>query len=257
MDYGKLSEQIESIEGARKIGLVGSPDEKYPLYLIKRGRGKKVLLSGVVHGDEPSGAFAILEFFQKHSREFEKEFEFTAFPCVSPWGFQHGTRRNAAGFNPNREFKEETESEQNRLIIPLLEKYLFTMDFHETCAEPPDHMEGEPEGENPDDFYLWEVCKDKSRRIGDKIVASVERAGLPVCKWPMIYGDRNNGGVIWYPEGAGTQAYADGTSFDNYLADRHTAQAFAVETGGNWPMGKRVQAALISIRTVLDAKRGS
>ena len=78
----------------RKINfrLAGNSSEQFPLYQIKRGEGRKILLSGVVHGDEPAGIYAILSFFENYIHEYENDFEFTAFPCVNPWGFQNFTR---------------------------------------------------------------------------------------------------------------------------------------------------------------------
>jgi len=255
VNYNKIAKQIESLKGAQVVGYVGDLEEKYPLYRVTRGKGKKVLLSGVVHGDEPAGAYAIIDFFQNHSRAFEDNFEFTAFPCVNPWGFQHFTRGNAANLNLNREFKKETNAQEIQLITPLLEKYIFAMDLHETWPESTRIGDDEPEGKDPEEFYLWETCEDKKIRIGDKIVRNVEQAGLPVCKWVKIYGDKNNTGVIWYPEDCGTNCYTKGTSFDSYLAGNHTKQTFTIETPREWPLKKRILAHIISIKTVLEERR--
>ena len=131
MDYSKISKQIESLDGTELIGEVGSLDEQYNLYKISRGKGKKVLLSGVVHGDEPAGAYAILNFFQNHIHEYENDFEFTAFPCVNPWGFQHSKRVNAENLDLNRGFKKDAAAEEVQLIMPLLEKYVFDYKIEE------------------------------------------------------------------------------------------------------------------------------
>jgi hypothetical protein len=255
MDYSQIANQIESLKGVRKIGRVGNSAEQYDLYQIKRGKGKKVLLTGVVHGDEPAGVYAIIDFFQNHIHEFEKDFEFTAFPCVNPWGFQHFTRGNAFNLNLNREFKQDASAEETRLIMPLLEEYVFAMDLHETWPESTRIEDDEPKGADPNEFYLWEICENTAIRVGSKIVKNIEEIGLPVCKWSRIYGDKNNGGVIWYPEDCGTNCYATGTSFDSYLAANHTKQAFTIETPRDWPLKKRVLAHVISIKTALQERR--
>ena len=255
MDYIEIAKKIESIDGAHVIGRVGSSAEQYDLFQINRGTGRKVLLAGGVHGDEPAGVYAIIDFFQNHASQFENDFEFTAFPCVNPWGFQHFTRGNAANLNLNREFSDKTTAKEIRLIMPLLKEYVFSMDLHETWPEATRIGDDEPEGEDAHEFYLWEICEDIARRVGDKIVRNVERVGLPVCKWPKIYGDKNNGGVIWYPEDCGTGCYASGNAFDSYSAAHHTRQAFTIETPRGWSLEKRILAHIISIKTTLEEKR--
>ena len=158
--------------------------------------------------------------------------------------------------NINRQFRDRTGSPEVRLIRPLLERYDFAMDLHEdwpVWKRPPNKKE-EPEGNAPEEFYLWEFCKDKSRRVGGKIVDKVERAGIEVCKNEIIYGDKNNGGVIWYPEDCGTACYAAGTSFDWFLIDKkHTKQSFVIETIRDWSIEKRVLAHIIALKTALGS----
>ncbi len=255
MTYEEIAEQIESLGGAQIVGYVGSKDEQYPLFMMTRGTGRKVLLSAVLHGDEPAGVYSILEFFRNHVHQFEGDFEFTAFPCLNPRGFVHCTRGNAANLNLNREFSEESEAKETQLIMPLLEKYLFAMDLHETWPNASRIGDDEPEGEDPDAFYLWEFCRDKDSRVGDLILRNIEAAGFPVCDWPKIYGDTNNKGVIWYPEDCGGGCYAGETLFDRYLERNHTKQVFTIESPRDLPLDKRILAHIISIETVLNAKK--
>ncbi len=250
MNYKKIADRIDGIYGSKQIGII---DDKYPFYIINSGVGqKKVLISGGVHGDEPAGVYAVIDFFENHAKPYLSDFEFTAFPCVNPYGFENCARGNSQGLNLNREFKIDTIADENRLIIPKLEKYLFFMDFHETMREF--EMVGEePIGTDYDEFYLWEICKNHDQRIGLDIVRNVEKAGLKVCKETVIFGDRNNGGVIWYPEDAGTPCYALDSVFDSYMESNHTSQAFTIETPRDaWTLEKRVLAHIISLRTALD-----
>ena len=259
MSYKNLAEQIRSIGGASVVGHVGQ-SQQFPFYMIKRGTGLKVLLLGGVHGDEPAGPHAIVEFFRYHSGEYESKFEFTAFPCVNPQGYDlfiRGTNPdddNPQGqINLNREFKKDTAAPEIKLVLPLLEQYIFAMDHHETWPESTRVGTQEPDGEDPSEFYLWEFCRDHSLRVGRKIVENVQRAGLPICEWEKIYGDKNNGGVIWYPEDCGTPCYSSGTS-DVFLTSNHTSQAFTIETPRGLELERRVLAHITSLKTVLDVK---
>lgn len=271
-DYAGLEEEIASLEGASVIGTVHAPDRDYPFYQVRRGNGtRKVLLSGCVHGNEQSGAHAIIAFFRGPVEAYLDSFEFIAYPCVSPFGFEHYlleggdgpdsyTRYDSDGLNINREFYAESQCQEARLILDSLDgRYLFTMDFHETDTDEEEALEGmenEPQGPAPGEFYLYEVCEDISKRVGHRIIENVEKAGIPVCTWPKISGDTNSGGVIYYPEGCGAACYASGTSFDCYLAENRTEQAFTIEVMRGWPMEERIRADLIALTTVLDEMLG-
>ncbi|PIN89065.1 hypothetical protein COU57_06705 [Candidatus Pacearchaeota archaeon CG10_big_fil_rev_8_21_14_0_10_32_14] len=254
MNIDNLLQRIEKTPSSRVIGEVGSKKEKYPLYKLKHGTGKKVLLSGVLHGDEVSGVHSILKFFNGKIKEYENDFEFTAFPIVNPWGYVHQSRRNAYKLNINREFKRDSNCEETKLIMPELEQYIFSMDFHEDFDAPSEGTD-EPQGKAPSEFYLWEVCRQKPLRIGKKIIKNLEEEGISVCKWPKIYGDKNDGGVISYPENCGTSCYASDSIFESYLEKYHTPLSFTIETIQSSPLSLRVKADLISLKTVLDARR--
>src|SRR4051812_15005509 len=108
MSYVDIAKRIVALSGAKIIGYVGPKEKQYPLYQVKRGRGKKILLLGSVHGDEPAGTEAIIKFLQEDAYRYENEFQFTAFPCVNPWGYDNFKRYNAYGLNINREFKTDS-----------------------------------------------------------------------------------------------------------------------------------------------------
>jgi len=253
--YLKIVKEIETIPNHKIIGYTGE-NKEFPFFMIRAGKGnKKVLISGGVHGDEPAGVFAVIEFFKNHLKDYENNFEFIAFPCVNPFGIENDRRDNFQGLNLNREFSQKSNALETRLILNEIKdmNFLFTMDFHESWSNAT-RVEGslEPEGEDPHEFYFWEICADKSRRVGNKILENIAKEGIEICKWEKVYGDINNSGVIWYPEGNGTPAYAIDSVFDSHMAKFYTSQAFTIETARGWDMEKRVKAHLISLMTVLD-----
>lgn len=211
---------------------------------------------GGVLGDEPAGVESILEFFRQHSKKYEKHFEFTAFPCVNPWGFEHFKRENGFGLNINREFKTESPSEEVCLILRHLKKrYAVAVDFHEDMKVWTRIGTNEPDGECPEKFFFWETCTNKMDRIGRRIIDNVTAAGYPVCGSPMIYGDRNNGGVIWYPDDAISPCYSVCDSSDTFLIrEGYTDHAFTVETPRDQDMSDRVTMNLITLRAILEEK---
>ena len=198
--YSKLVKEIEKIPNHKIIGYTGEKKE-FPFYMIKTGKGKRqVLISGGVHGDEPAGCFAVIDFFKNHVKKYENDFEFIAFPCVNPFGIENDRRDNFQGLNLNREFSQNSKAFETRLILKEIKnmKFLFTMDFHETWTNAT-RVEGslEPEGEDPHEFYFWEICSDKSKRVGTKIIENIRKAGIEICTWDIIFGDKNSNLQYW------------------------------------------------------------
>lgn len=245
---------------------MGFVDEElmiYPLYCISAtGKGvtnkKDVLISAGVHGEEPAGVYTILRFLEKDIYDFLENFRFLIFPCINPFGFEHGYRFNPEEADVNRQFKSNTYCREAAEVLRALSrfnrKFVCTIDLHETDPNWAD--EGFTTAANPHTFYMWETASDKSIRIGDKVVKEVKKIAL-VCEWSnKIYGDTNYGGVIWYPEGCGNP-YAQGTRLDAYLNANYTPQSFTLETPCGWDMERRVDVHLTALKTILELKRNA
>lgn len=71
-----------------------------------------------VHGDEPAGCVALIEFLTAVAREPERAagYELFIYPVVNPTGYAAGTRANAAGLDLNREFWHGSTQPEVRLI---------------------------------------------------------------------------------------------------------------------------------------------
>ena len=235
--------------------------DNYPLFCVTVGNRqntdlKDILISAGVHGEEPAGVYALLRFLKEDVCDFLGSYRFLIFPCVNPFGFEHGYRFNPEGVDINREFKKDTSCREANRVMDLLSrksrKFVCTIDLHETDQNWND--EGFSASDNPQTFYMWETASNKSIRIGNKIIKEVMK-WAPVCGWPKIYGDINNGGVIWYPEGCGNQTYAQGTTLDAFLNANYTPQSFTTETPCVWDLWKRVATNMVALKTILELKR--
>ena len=224
----------------------------------KSGCSRRVLLSAGIHGEEPAGVYALLRFMENYIRCFDDDFEFLIFPCINPFGFEHNSRHNAQGIDTNREFKDDTGCIESSLVIRELKRlnrhFVCTIDLHET--DPNFVGEEFTRGDNPTEFYMWEVCPDKEARIGHLVTRIMERF-VPVCKWDTVYKDRNSGGVIWYPEGCANPIYTQGTTLEGYLAANYTPQSFTLETPCGWPMYQRIFAHQTALTRILQLKQNA
>ncbi len=243
------------------VGRVNYGVAIYPLFCATIGSDqnhnlKDVLISAGVHGEEPAGVYALLRFLENDIQDFIGSYRFLIFPCINPFGLEHGYHFNPDGIDVNRQFKLDTDCYEATKVIRTLSrfarKFTCTIDLHETDPNWAD--EGFTVADNPHTFYMWETCANKSIRIGNKVVAEVKKIA-EVCDWPKVYRDTNNAGVIWYPEGCGNPVYAQGTALDAFLNANYTPQSFTLETPCGWNLEKRVATNLVAIRTILELKR--
>ncbi|MFH1758942.1 MAG: succinylglutamate desuccinylase/aspartoacylase family protein [Patescibacteria group bacterium] len=236
---------------------------QYPLYKITVQRPgnnltkRDILLSGIVHGDEPAGGLGILHFLDRHIHHYLDRFNFHCYPCVNPSGFEAEMRMNMDYINLNRSFTSPPPTKEVELIQQSLQKgpsrYFLTMDMHESPPLAIDPKEDYGPEDNPSAFWMWETAIKKSGlRIGDKIVAQLRKENIHVCDWPKVYGETNNGGVIWYPIDAKGALDATGKSLDAYLYKNHTNHSLTVETPTCWPLETRIRTHARIICLALD-----
>ncbi|MBW3014215.1 succinylglutamate desuccinylase/aspartoacylase family protein [Candidatus Woesearchaeota archaeon] len=231
---------------------------RYPIHHVlaeRPGENEKhdVLLSAGIHGDEPSGVYALLDFLDRHVHEYLGVFRFHIFPCINPSGFEFNKHENLDGVNINGEFPGEVILSREAVLVKDFlgedsQRFAFTMDFHNSGQGPEDDFDP---AEDPTEFYMYELCNIHEYRVGTKIVKAHERDRVPICRWPKIYSDTTNGnGVIWYPEGRGSKRYVH--CLDYFLYQNHTNQAFTIETPLNWPLEECARVQLKSLLVALD-----
>ncbi len=252
--FEPVRKRIEALKDVENtvLGKVGG----LPVYALTTPAGpnqKKVLLSGGVHGDEPAGVFALLEFLEKKAPAYAGKFRFYVFPCVNPTGFEKDIINGSTDLNTNRMFKKDTPSPEAKLILEQIAKWDTKFDFAMDMHEVPPYWadEGFTAKDNPLDAYLYETHADKSKRIGRKMIDGLPK-DITVCQWPKIYGDTAERGLVTYPEGNQNTVYAEQTTLDGYLQGRYSPHTFTNETPIGWPLEKRVRAQLSWLETALS-----
>ncbi|MFH1589212.1 MAG: M14 family metallocarboxypeptidase [archaeon] len=228
------------------LGDVGSENNSYPVYFVKtafNNGAKKVLLSAGVHGDEPAGIYAILDFLNGPILDYAQQYNFLIFPCLNPWGFEHNTRRNMNGVDINRSFVKD-----NSTIAPLLKKYvskeqeyLFAMTLHEDNTDIA--VVDFSKECNPKAFYMYESSLN-GQRISLPIIKAVRQQGIELCDYEEIYGNKNQGGIIFVK--------SDNSEFEQFL-ESYTSNVLVIETPTCWPLEKRVSVQKLAFSTVLDS----
>lgn len=265
--YNELVAELRTIDPkvgeAVSLGTIPGSFKSYDLLgLILRNQQRPsphhIFLAGGVHGEEPAGALAAVEFCRNLAGKYIDDFTFHVVPCVNPEGFELGMRVGSRGRDLNRNFTALTEEPECRAVMEWLsalrprslDAYVISVDLHEIDSAWA--AEGFKAADNPTEFYLYEVCEDRERRIGHRLLTAGERIG-PACKWERIYEDLNSGGVVSYPEANGNPVYAEAKTLEGFLAQVYTRQSFTLETPCGWPLAQRVKLHLALIEEALVA----
>jgi protein MpaA len=88
----------------------------------------RLAIFAAIHGDEPAGALAIVQFLLELSQkpEVAEDYRIDAYPVCNPTGFEDNTRHSRAGKDLNREFWRNSGEPE----VQLLEKELRARHFH-------------------------------------------------------------------------------------------------------------------------------
>jgi protein MpaA len=253
--------RVEALGKTLEVKLMGNAKFKaadYPLYYILADSNKKsaghVFLSAGIHGGEPAGVYAILGFLESQVRNYLDDFSFIAFPCLNPSGFERGTRDNLNRVNLNRNFQSRKPSKEVSMLKEIIESeprhYTFAMDMHED--DPEEQVENYSRKDNPRETYLYEVSN-RNLSKGHRILNSLEKNGVPVCKKKKIYYDQADNGLIWRDEIVDT-GHEEDTTLMWYL-QRYTNNVFNPETPTCWKLERRVEVQIMALKAALDIFR--
>ncbi len=232
----------------------------YPLLCVQtpphdtsRASLQRILITAGVHGDEPAGVHAALDFLRDIAPTFSDCFQFYVLPCVNPSGFEANTLATMTGVNINRSFTSRSTVLEVRAIKQWLRasgrQFRATFDLHE--APPYYQGEGFTEQDNPSGTYLYEMAPDDGMRIGHDLIRALP-PDVEICTWPTIYHDVNDCGVIAYPTACRNSVYAQRTTLDAYVHGRYTQHSFTTETPTGWSLEKRIATHLTYLCVALQ-----
>ena len=190
-------------------------------------------VSAGLHGDEPAGVEAVLQFFERPS---PPPIVVVAFPCLNPTGVIAGTRRNDLGMDLNRTWGQERAPQETELVRSALADRRFDcgIDLHEDV---------EARG-----FYLYEHVRGDRRPLGPQVVAAIRATGMPINDASSIEGRTLVDGCV---EPAEETLSATVGFYSIYLFDRHADLTLVPESPGLLPLPARVAMHLGAIDTAV------
>lgn len=266
-----------------RYGTLNVASKEYPLFSVSVGHffsgNPNILITGGVHGYEPSGVEASLRFLEDDALKLSKEFNFVVYPCISPWSYEFDQRWNNNAEDPNRNFSwnknisssvDECGHVMNDIEGTGL-NFSVCIDLHET---PDRDIElrvmrskrfDEPLSSDyekiPQGYYLMltqnvdplieganKLINASRMNFGQSIIREVEKIS-PIAPESTVLGKANHGGVTMSPAVEGTMR--------NYLG-QYSQNVAVTEVYPDHPEmnpEKSVQAQMASIHGALNFVR--
>lgn len=196
-----------------------------------------MLLSAGLHGDEPAGVYAALQAARRLAQP-KCPVGATIFPCMNPWGFAAGTRRNDVGYDLNRTFGQDPAPQETELVRQALTaaRFAVTLDMHED--------------DDADGYYVYEHVQRETAALCPKMVRRVRASGLPVHTATAVEGYHMSDGCV-VPKDEHTSELIG--FFSVFLFDFHTGHSITTETPTRLPLGVRVTMHMLSLETIIEA----
>lgn len=196
-----------------QYGALSYDSVKYPLYRVLtkpwNDNNPAILITGGVHGYEPSGITSALRFLEEKATQYANKINFVVYPCVSPLGYEIDHRWNRKAEDPNRHFTSDGIAEESVNVMQSVESlrmhFRAAIDLHETnqrdiaiTAErrARDGEALEPsDGYIPEGFYLYIAAEEADAKLGPEIIEAVKKI-TQICTDKDISGDPCNHGII-------------------------------------------------------------
>jgi predicted double-glycine peptidase/predicted deacylase len=246
-----------------KAGRIGTDSGVYPIYAAlsdnRRRNLPRIILSAGIHGEEPAGVYALLDFMNRRISKYLDHFSFLILPCLNPHGFTRGVRFASGVADLNRSFGNGVGVPEVAAVKELLRRfpgpYRLAIDLHETDTYMP---RGEkPSAENiPAGFYMYETTPTGEPVLGPEIIREIRKAGHPVSRRRTVYGAECCNGLISSipPENPDYPALPEfnGTLDWYLLKSGYTDHFIATETPTAWPLKRRIAVQKKALTHALD-----
>ena len=232
-NYTEITERLKRLDVP--ITLIDTI-HSYPIYQVRLQSSadtpKHILVTGGMHGDEPAGVEAVLQFLMRDNTTLLKNFSFLVIPCINPYGYVHNTRETLGDIDINRAFETEDIAEVTIIKKALGEnQFSLAIDFHEDY--------------DATGFYLYEGKRDE-KYIGPDLATAAKAIGPIDPEDPGEDAPDLAEGVYKVATSWGTQGLTP------YLLHFHSEHVIISETPTVWQLEQRVALHLTILDTALN-----
>ncbi len=232
----------------RILTLAGTPLTPLVALSLPGGRRRALLVAGL-HGDEPAGPRALLQFFSAEAAILREGWTFDVLPLVNPIGYDAGTRGRTGCPDLNRAFGNRPTCPETAAIMRKLVK---RGPSDSTVAAPIwDLVLSLHEDRDERCLYLYDTGYRERHVLPIALSQSAafldwaETHAMPVCRQPFLDGEPNRGGVLI----GGQTAFP---ALEPALFRSGAARRVVIlETPGRQPLAARERAHLAALRHFL------
>lgn len=198
------------------------------------------LLTAGIHGDEPAGVYAVVQFLNNDFHRYAGRFNIVAFPCLNPSGFNAGMHNTASGMNLNDHIGKQSDNAAVQAIEneikSLAPSVVISFDLHEDNS-------GVQQG-----TYIYEMIARRTDHIARRVLDVL--APIDICQQPEIYGENNVNGVI---EVNADEPQTASRGLHGFLKVHGAQHVMAIETPTEWSLEKRIRTHLEMIKRGLES----
>lgn len=200
------------------IGRVNGDDLVFWKRAARRGPGTSVFLSSGIHGDEPCGPLAMLEFLK--SEPLPDDCEWVIAPLLNPSGLRAGTRENADGIDLNRDFFRLRSEEVTAVTA------WWSRQHPRSLVHLSLHEDWEAEG-----FYLYEINSGERESLAPRIVERISGQFPIQSQGPVDDHELSGPGLILHaPEPDDREGWPEAI----WLAKHHPVLSLTFEAPGTY-----------------------
>ncbi len=195
----------------------------------------RIGIFAAIHGDEPAGALAVIDFLRELTTESELSFDYEihAYPICNPSGFEDATRHARHGCDLNREFWKNSSKPEVQLLERELRSHRFSGIIQLHADDTSDGIYGFVRGHTLTENLLRPALLEAGKVLPRNINA-------------LIDGFAARDGIIYdlYEGVLASPAEMNPVPFE-----------IVFETPGHAPLDKQVQALVVALKTILTEYR--
>jgi hypothetical protein len=240
-DFGVVEERLNQLQ-RRGFSLTRAASIwGYPFFVVRRkvsARAPTILLTAGLHGEEPAGVEAALQWLES-DQGGRWPVNWLVFPCINPYGWERNRRYNQQRRDINRQFRGVSDCPEANLIKRLLrgQQFRLSMEFHE-----------DSDGHG---FYMYELAHGHPC-VGEAVVEAVKRV-IPIHRGRIYDGNEATApGLIRRDPSPTSMNRRRRWPMAYYLYSRHTHHLLGSETPVHRRFDQRVEAHLVTLKTVLS-----
>ena len=198
----------------------------YPVYgfISEVFDSRGIYLSSGIHGDEPAGAWALLEWTES-KMELLRLRPFFIFPCLNPWGFNENSRCDRQNIDLNRRWLN-SKTITTKAVSEKMEnlRVLLAVNLHEDY--------------DANGIYLYEASAGKKRDCFANEILNAGKELMPIDTRKKIEGRWSRDGVI---RPHANSLPKEGTPEAVFLQKQGAERIFVFETPSEYDLRLRVK----------------